>query len=62
MRLPHGDDRHSGSGTPPPAEHRAEVHGYGFLFYWACSCGKSGQPTTGGRARANRDRHLRANR
>jgi hypothetical protein len=41
-------------------DHQADVHGYGFLFYWACSCGKSGKPTTNGRASAGRDRHLRA--
>jgi hypothetical protein len=42
------------------AIHRTQVHGHGFLFYWTCSCGKSGQPTTNGRATSGRDRHLRA--
>jgi len=42
------------------SDHRAEVFGYGFMFYWACSCGRSGQPTTNGRATAGRDRHLKA--
>lgn len=40
--------------------HRAEIHGYGFMFYWSCACGASGQPTTNGRAVGGRARHFAA--
>lgn len=39
---------------------KAHLHGYGFLFYWICDCGRSGKPTTSGRAEAARCAHLRA--
>lgn len=43
------------------AEHRAMVGG-DVLWQWSCSCGRSGLPTTRGRAAAGQDRHLSAER
>lgn len=43
------------------AEHQVIVSG-NVWWNWACSCGKSGRPTTQGRAAAGRDRHLTAER
>ena len=40
-------------------EHRVLVTG-NVTFTWSCSCGRSGTPTTEGRATTARDRHLRA--
>jgi len=39
---------------------KAAIHGYGFLFYWICDCGRSGKPTSAGRAQAARAAHLKA--
>ena len=38
----------------------AYVTGSAMYYYWVCSCGKSGQMTTAGRAAAGKDRHLTA--
>lgn len=52
-------DHDTTPGAPEAETLRCDVHGYGFQFYWACECGRSGKPTTNGRASAGRDRHRR---
>jgi hypothetical protein len=40
--------------------HKAGVFSSGLGWWWSCTCGQTGQPTTEGRAYGGRRRHMTA--